>query len=94
MPWLSRRFALPSGGRTAVQGGAAAVAVEPRKVLLTRRRVMTAALAGLAAAAYAVAPLASATPQRPGMVLGQVPTNPTPLTGAVVAGPGGAVSGY
>ncbi|HET6817327.1 MAG TPA: multicopper oxidase domain-containing protein [Mycobacteriales bacterium] len=55
---------------------------------------MAAAISVLAAAAYAVAPLATAGPQRPGMVLGNVPTGPTPLTGAVVAGPGGAVTGY
>ena len=94
MSRLSRRFALPPGGRTAAQGGAPAVAVEPRGVILTRRGAVVGALAALAAVSYAVAPLASATPQRPGMVLGNVPTNPTPLTGAVVAGPGGAVSGF
>ncbi|HET7529763.1 MAG TPA: multicopper oxidase domain-containing protein [Mycobacteriales bacterium] len=59
-----------------------------------RRRALLAGVAALAAAGYAAAPLASAAPQRPALVLGHVPTDPTPLTGAVVAGPGGAVSGY
>jgi spore coat protein A, manganese oxidase len=94
MPWLSRGFALLRAPRDIRQGGAATVAVEPKRVTLTRRRAVVSALAALAAVAYAVAPLASASPQRPGLVLGNVPTSPTPLTGAVVAGPGGAVSGF
>src|SRR4051812_2107003 len=59
-----------------------------------RRRTLLAAVALLGAAGYAVAPLATAAPPRPAMVLGHVPTDPTPLTGAVVVGPGGAVTGY
>jgi spore coat protein A len=57
------------------------------------RRVLLATLAMLAGAAYAVAPLASAAPQ-PQTVLGGTPTAAAPLTGAVVVGPGGAVTGY
>src|SRR3954467_10161570 len=59
-----------------------------------RRRTILAGIAALAAAGYAPAPLAAAGPSRPSMVLGHVPTDPTPLTGAVVVGPGGAVVGY
>src|SRR4051812_13931064 len=63
-------------------------------VSVRRRRTLLAAVGLLAAAGYAVAPLATAAPQRPAMVLGHVPTDPSPLTGAVVVGPGGAVTGY
>ena len=58
-----------------------------------RRRVVVGAVLGLAAAGYAVAPYATAA-DRPAMVLGHVPTADTPLAGAVVVGPGGAVTGY
>jgi spore coat protein A len=47
----------------------------------------------IAAAGYAAAPLAFASGQA-GVVLGHVPTSDTPLAGAVVVGPGGAVTGY
>src|SRR4051794_13567843 len=66
----------------------------PKGVMITRRRVVVGALTALAAVGYAVAPLATAAPARPAMVLGHVPTDPSPLTGAVVVGPGGAVTGY
>src|SRR3954467_9576859 len=59
-----------------------------------RRRTLLAAVGLLAAAGYAVAPFAAAAPERPAMVLGHVPADPSPLTGAVVVGPGGAVTGY
>ena len=59
-----------------------------------RRSTITGALLAVAAAAFALAPLATAGPHRPAMVLGGVPTAPTPLAGAVVVGPGGAVTGY
>src|SRR3954462_12751982 len=66
----------------------------PKGVMITRRRVVVGALTALAAVGYAIAPLATAAPARPAMVLGHVPTDPSPLTGAVVVGPGGAVVGY
>ena len=58
-----------------------------------RRRFVVGAVLGLAAAGYAVAPLATAA-DRPAMVLGHVPTAEAPLVGAVVVGPGGATVGY
>src|SRR4051794_8555993 len=61
---------------------------------LPRRHVVLLGAAAAAAAAYAVAPLAAAAPSRPPVVLGHAPTAPVPLTGAVVVGPGGAVTGY
>jgi FtsP/CotA-like multicopper oxidase with cupredoxin domain/plastocyanin len=51
------------------------------------------AVAGLAVA-YAVAPYADAAHHPPAVVLGHVPSSDTPLAGAVVVGPGGAVTGY
>src|SRR3954449_4622884 len=59
-----------------------------------RRRAILGGIVALAAAGYALAPLANAAPQPPAMVLGHVPTAPTPLAGAVVVGPGGATVGY
>src|SRR3954471_24036817 len=58
-----------------------------------RRRVVVGAVLGLAAAGYAMAPLATAA-DRPAMVLGHVPTADAALVGAVVVGPGGATTGY
>src|SRR3954470_24459080 len=66
----------------------------PERVIPSRRQLVVGALAAAAALGYAVAPLATAAPQRPAMVLGHVPTDPSPLTGAVVVGPGGATVGY
>jgi FtsP/CotA-like multicopper oxidase with cupredoxin domain len=63
----------------------------------TRRRVVLAAAVAAGAAAYALAPLATAAPSPTNgamTTLGGVPTSPTALTGAVVVGPGGAVTGY
>src|SRR4051794_6405978 len=59
-----------------------------------RRRFVAAVVLALAAVGYALAPLATAAPGRPAMTLGGVPTADTALTGAVVVGPGGAVTGY
>ena len=61
---------------------------------LRRRRFVAASVIVLATAAYVAAPLASATTERPGVRLGGVPTADAPLAGAVVVGPGGAVTGY
>ena len=58
------------------------------------RRWVIGAVAVFAAAGYGVVPLASAAPSRPATVLGHVATAETPLAGAVVVGPGGAVTGY
>ena len=70
--------------------------VETKIVLLPRwrRGALTGALLAAVAAAFALAPFATAGPHRPAMVLGGVPTSDTPLAGAVVVGPGGAVVGY
>ncbi|MBV9293585.1 MAG: multicopper oxidase domain-containing protein, partial [Frankiales bacterium] len=59
-----------------------------------RRRFLAALVLVLAGVGYVLAPLAAASPARPGMVLGHVPVASSPLTGAVVVGPGGAVTGY
>jgi spore coat protein A, manganese oxidase len=58
-----------------------------------RRWLATGLVLALAALGYALAPLAVAS-DHPGVVLGNVPTSSTPLTGAVVVGPGGATLGY
>ena len=59
-----------------------------------RRRLVAAAVMVLAGAGYALAPLATAAPTPPAMRPGHVPLADTPLAGAVVVGPGGAVTGY
>jgi spore coat protein A, manganese oxidase len=59
-----------------------------------RRRLVVGAVLVAAAGGYAIAPYASAASAPPAMVLGHVATAETPLTGAVVVGPGGATVGY
>src|SRR5947209_478193 len=65
-----------------------------RALMGVRRWALTATAVAAVAAGYAVAPYADASHVRPAMVLGNVPTSDTALAGAVVVGPGGAVTGY